>query len=49
MTTITTWLAANWQTWTLAILAIDKVLIPLFPKATVFSKIATYLTDASSL
>lgn len=38
-----TWLAANWQTLAIAVLAIDSALIPLFPNAGLLKKIASFL------
>jgi hypothetical protein len=39
-----TWLAANWQSVAVAILAIDAALIPLFPKVGIFVSIKNFLT-----
>lgn len=39
-----TWLAANWQSVLLAVLAIDAALIPLFPSAGILVTIKNLLT-----
>lgn len=38
------WLMANWQMIITALLAIDAVLIPIFPNATLFGKVKEWLT-----
>jgi hypothetical protein len=42
-----TWLAQNWQTLAIAILAIDSALIPLFPSAGILKKIQSVLSDVA--
>ena len=39
-----TWLAANWQSLVVAILAIDAALIPLFPSAGFLVSIKNFLS-----
>lgn len=42
-----TWLAANWQTLAIALLAVDAAIIPLFPNAGILKKIQTVLSDVA--
>lgn len=44
MSNVISWLAANWQSIVVAILAIDAALIPIFPKVGILASIKTALT-----
>lgn len=41
------WLAANWQSLVVAILAVDAALIPIFPNVGILGKIKEWLTPVA--
>jgi hypothetical protein len=43
MASIISWIGSNWQTVLTALLAIDAAIIPIFPNATIFQKIQSWL------
>ncbi len=44
VTSIVSWISANWQPIAIALLAIDSALIPLFPKAGILGSIKNVLS-----